>query len=174
MTLTKDLAMAMLAGQELENRKDNSKWLYAGYPFLRGVVVKAGDAIEHQGWKWWKPQRAVDAARLQPDLVDMWGFILSDFIVRARGDLEYAASAMASAAKPHHGVTGHVVLDGVEYRFGEHKLAMRLELLAGLAIGRRVSLPLFESLMAECGLDWEALADLFLGRLDAAREAVAA
>lgn len=156
MALTQPQALAMLELQDQMNKKVNPDWLHAGYPFLRAVVVEGAEGMEHHGWKWWKAQKP-DLAQLQMELIDIWHFMLSDFIIKARGNLAYAASAVVSSAKPHTGVTGAVCFDGVEYRFSETDTVGKLELVIGLAVARRVYVPLFESLMADCSMGWPEL-----------------
>lgn len=160
MSLSKDDVLAMLQKQDQANRVRNKCWLYAGYPFLRGIVFGGAEVVPCNGSL--DPQFPPDIQKLRLALVEMWGAMLSTFIVKARGNLEYAASAIITAAKPHTGVTGAVVFDGVEYHFGDHKLSMKLELLIGLAAARRISLPLFEAVMVECDLSWDELVRRYL------------
>ncbi len=156
MSMTQQQALAMLELQNRMNLKVNPEWLHAGYPFLRAVVIEGGEGIEHHGWKWWKAQKP-DMSQLRLELIDIWHFMLSDFIIKAKGNLPYAASAVVSAAKPHTGVTGAVCFDGVEYRFLDLDIVGKLELVIGLAVARRVSVSLFESLLVDCGMDWAEL-----------------
>lgn len=156
MTLSLPQAQSMLELQNKMNLTVNPDWLQAGYPFLRAVVVEGGEAIEHHGWKWWKAQTP-DMDQLKLELVDIWHFILSDFIVKARGNLSFAASAVANASRSHPGVAGSVVFDGVNYRLADLDLLGKCEMIIGLAVARRVSVPLFESVMADCGLAWSDL-----------------
>lgn len=162
MSLIKADVMRMLVRQDQVNRSRNQRWLYAGYPFLREIVLRGAGAINGHGKRHLDPQFQPEIGKLRAALTDMWGAILSTFIVKGRGSLDYAASAIVAAAKPHTGVTGAVVFDGVEYRFSEHKLSTKLEVLVGLAAAGRVSLPLFEAVMAECGLGWDEFIQAYM------------
>lgn len=102
--------------------------------------------------------------QLLPLLVDILPTILTDFIVKARGNLPYAASALVSASKPHTGVTGTVCLDGQEFKLQGMAVQEKLELMIGLIVARRISLPLIESLLAESGSDWDDLCQRFMAR----------
>jgi len=152
MQLTQEKALSMLELQAAMNCKVNPDWHEAGYPFLRAIVVEGAEGMEHHGWKWWKAQTA-DLAQLQMEIVDIWHFILSDAVIKAKGSLTYAASAITlSATKPH--LTGSIQFDGNEYYFSEMDTIRKLEFTIGLAVARRVSIPLFASLLADCGLTW--------------------
>jgi hypothetical protein len=82
---TDGMLRAMLDLQDSMNRKINPDWLTAGYPFLRAVLVEAVEGLDHYGWKWWKAQ-SPDLAQLRIELIDIWHFLLSEYLVRANGD----------------------------------------------------------------------------------------
>src|SRR5688572_1007808 len=90
---TDGMLRAMLDLQDSMNRKINPDWLTAGYPFLRAVLVEAVEGLDHYGWKWWKSQ-SPDLAQLRIELIDIWHFLLSEYLVRAHGDKAAAACAL--------------------------------------------------------------------------------
>lgn len=149
---TDAILRAMLELQERMNRKINPDWLGAGYEFLRAVLVEAVEALEHYGWKWWKRQDP-NLEQLRIELVDIWHFLLSHYLVQAAGDCAQAARLVARDWRG----PDEIVLDGATIRIGEADLRTRLELLAACSALRRVSLPLFASLLDECGIDAQRL-----------------
>lgn len=153
MNLTQAQALTMLELQSTMNCKVNPAWLEAGYPFLRAVLVEGVEGIEHHGWKWWKAQ-TLDMPQLRMELIDIWHFMLSDSIVKAKGNLNYTASAMVASAAKSHGAMASINFDGIEYRFNEMDIVRKLELIIGLAAVRRSSVPLFASLLIDCGMSW--------------------
>lgn len=149
---TEAMLASMLELQDRMNRKINPDWLGAGYEFLRAVLVEAVEALEHYGWKWWKRQDP-NLEQLRIELVDIWHFLLSHYLVRAAGDPAAAAQVIARDWRG----PGELVLDGVTLRIDGTELRARLELLAACSALRRVSLPLFASLLEDCGMDAERL-----------------
>lgn len=143
--------MTMLLMQAGMNAKMNPQWLTAGYPYLRAAVIEGAEGIEHHGWKWWKAQE-MDLAQLQMELVDIWHFALSAFLVSAEGNPEKAAKAILAHA-------GNVLVefDGKHFFYDTLQTVDKLELLIGLATVRRFDVPLFESILTSCGMDWNEL-----------------
>lgn len=143
---------AMLELQERMNRKINPQWRSAGYEFLRAVLVEAVEALEHYGWKWWKRQEP-NLEQLRIELVDIWHFLLSHYLVESQGDAFKATGRIAAAWRE----PPRVAFDGTAYDVATLDLRRKLELLAGLSAARRPCLPLFASLLEECGMDAEQL-----------------
>lgn len=141
------MLIGMLELQDRMNRKINPDWLSAGYPFLRAVLVEAGEAMDHYGWKWWKSQPP-NLPQLRIELVDVWHFVLSHFLVNAKGD---PASAAATIMEGWEDVST-INLDGKTFSLTEANVIERLELLAALSCLRRVSIPLLSALFDDCGV----------------------
>ena len=142
---TEGMLRAMLALQDGMNRKINPAWLTAGYPFLRAVLVEAVEGLEHYGWKWWKSQ-SPDLAQLRIELIDIWHFLLSEYLVRADGD--QAAAARALLQDWQSGT--RVEFDARVYDIGSLDIRGKLELLAAMAAVRRTCTPLVADLLASC------------------------
>ena len=160
MMLSNKQAADMLALQAGMNATVDPDWLAARYPYLRAVVIEGAEAIEHHGWKWWKLQN-LDLAQLQMELIDIWHFVLSDLLLACEGNTEKATRVLLrSLADASH----QLQFDGKTYLFAELDLVSRLELLIGLAVARRVDLPLFESIMRECHMDWDELYRQYVGK----------
>ena len=143
---------AMLELQERMNRKINPDWRAAGYEFLRAVLVEAVEALEHYGWKWWKRQEP-NLEQLRIELVDIWHFLLSHYLVESQGNAARASRRIVAAWRE----STRVAFDGVTYDVATLDRRSKLELLAGLSAARRPCLPLFAALLEECGMDAERL-----------------
>lgn len=146
------MLVAMLDLQDSMNRKIDHDWLGKRHAYLRAVLVEATEALEHYGWKWWKHQTP-DMAQLRIELIDIWHFVLSEYLLRAEGDKPAAAQAMLSSW------TEHALLDfdGTRYELNALDLRQQLELLAALAAVRRLSMPLLARLFTACDLPADAL-----------------
>ena len=140
---TEGMLRAMLELQDGMNRKINPEWLSAGYPFLRAVLVEAVEALDHYGWKWWKSQ-ATDVAQLRIELIDIWHFLLSEYLVRAAGDKAQAAQALLA---DWHG-SAKVEFDSRRYDLATLEVREKLELLTAMAAVRRICTPLVADLLA--------------------------
>lgn len=138
---------AMLELQDSMNRKIDHDWLARRHAYLRAVLVEATEALEHYGWKWWKKQTP-DMAQLRLEMIDIWHFVLSEYLLRAGGDKTVAAQTLAAdwtAPAPLH-------FDGAQHRLDALDIREQLELLAALAAVRRMHMPLLAQLFAACGL----------------------
>ena len=144
---TPGMLRAMLELQDGMNRKINPGWLNAGYPFLRAVLVEAVEGLDHYGWKWWKAQ-SPDLEQLRIELIDIWHFHLSEYLVRAGGDKEAAARALLDDWQSGSKVT----FDAREYDIGSLDIRAKLELLTAMAAVRRAGTPLVADLFAACGV----------------------
>lgn len=156
--LTRLQAETMLVLQAQMNAKVNPQWLEAGYPYLRAVVVEGAEAMEHHGWKWWKKQ-SCDLAQLQMELVDIWHFTLSHILLDVRGDQSRAVDLLL---QEDHATS--IRFDDRTWQLAELDLVTKLELNIGLAVARRISIPLFASLLADCGMDWKELFCQYVGK----------
>lgn len=148
----------MLTLQAQMNARVNEQWVEAAYPYLRAVVVEGAEAMEHNGWKWWKKQDR-DLGQLQMELVDIWHFILSHILLAHRGD---ESKALEELLTPDE-ATG-LDFDGRHYDIAALDFIGRLELTIGLATARRVSIPLFAALLKDCGMSWNDLFCQYVGK----------
>ena len=142
---TEGMLRAMLELQDSMNRKINPDWLAAGYPFLRAVLVEAVEALDHYGWKWWKSQ-STDLVQLRIELIDIWHFLLSEYLVRAQGNKAVAARALLEDWQSE----ARVSFDARQYDIESLDVRDKLELLTAMAAVRRVCTPLVAGLLAAC------------------------
>jgi dimeric dUTPase (all-alpha-NTP-PPase superfamily) len=156
--LTTLQAETMLTLQAQMNARVNPAWLAAAYPYLRAVVVEGAEAMEHQGWKWWKKQTC-DLEQLQMELVDIWHFTLSHILLQNAGD---HGKALAQLLQPD--TAQNITFDGKVYVINELDLIGKMELNIGLAVARRISIPLFAALLHDCKMDWTELFCQYVGK----------
>jgi len=149
----------MLGLQVDMNRKIDPQWHAADFAFLRAVFVEAAEALEHYGWKWWKKQ-SPDMGQLRIELVDIWHFLMSHYLVLSGNDQEAAAKAIAQewTAKPEF------EFDGKRYAPERMDMREQLELLAALSAVRRIHLPLVVALFKGCGLDADSLYTAYVSK----------
>jgi len=146
-------ALRMLKLQLEMNAKVNPGWLKAGYPFLRAAIVEGAEAMEHYGWKWWK-QQSTDVPQVRMELVDIWHFMLSHTLIAHDGDVVAATGELTSSVESIYAGDA-IYFDGRAYVLAAMTFTDRLELLIGLAVARRTSLLLFETLMGDMAMSWD-------------------
>ncbi len=146
------MLLAMLELQDSMNQKIDPDWLSKRHAYLRAVLVEATEALEHYGWKWWKKQ-SPDMPQLRIELIDIWHFVLSEYLLRADGN--HAAAAQAIAADWTSGDA--VTFDGTHYDLSRLDMRQQLELLSALSAVRRLCMPLVVELFAAVELTAEAL-----------------
>jgi dimeric dUTPase (all-alpha-NTP-PPase superfamily) len=160
MTLSETQLDAMLKMQDGMNSKVNPEWVSAKNNWHRAIQVEGVEAIEHHGWKWWKKQDS-DMAQLRMELVDIWHFVLSAVIQSKHGSIPLAKMEMVAEFNLHQ---KSVQFDNQYYLLAQMSLLEKLDLLVGLAAAKRTNLALFESLLNDCGMDWQVLFKQYVGK----------
>ena len=159
--ITRTQLNEMITLQTSMNAKVNPEWKTANYPFLRANVVEGGEAMEHHGWKWWKKQ-TMDKAQFAMELVDIWHFTLSHTILMS-GSEDVAVSYILGNLSSMYAREG-IMFDSKFYKFSTMDTISRVELLIGLSVSRRVSVTLFESLLADADMSWDDLYKQYVGK----------
>jgi len=160
MTITESQLITMLELQDGMNSKVNPAWVAANNNWHRAIQVEGVEAIEHHGWKWWKKQDC-DLAQLRMELVDIWHFILSASIQAKFGNISLAKMEMMAELNLRQ---KSVQFDNQYYVLTQLSLLDKLDLLVGLAAAKRASLALFESLLQDCGMEWNDLFKQYVGK----------
>jgi len=153
------MLLSMLKLQDGMNAKINPDWRAAGYAFLRAVMVESVEAMEHHGWKWWNNQQP-DMPQLRIELIDIWHFVLSHYLVSHKGHIDVAADALQKAWEE----APSIAFDGGNYVLNTLSIVEKLELLGGLASVRRTSIVLLADLFTACGLATEDLYRAYLSK----------
>ena len=81
-------------------------------------------------------------------MIDIWHFVLSEYLVLGKGDKAAVAAAMARDWVAESSLT----FDGKGYRIAALDIRQQLELLTALAAVRRLHLPLVAHLFNACDL----------------------
>ncbi len=149
---TTRMLLAMLDLQDSMNQKIDPHWISRHHAYLRAVLVEATEALEHYGWKWWRKQ-SPDMPQLRIELIDIWHFVLSEYLLRAGGNHSAAAQAIANDWTSGNAVT----FDGTHYELSTLDIRRQLELLSALSAVRRLCMPLVVQLFAAVELTAEAL-----------------
>ena len=157
--LSQAQAEVMLTLQANMNAKVDPDWVNASYPYLRAVVIEGAEAMEHHGWKWWKKQEC-DLEQLQMELVDIWHFTLSHILLEVKGDESQALLTLMNLKNQIQAV----IFDNETYIISELDLLSKIELTIGLGAAKRISIPLFEALLADCKMDWKELYCQYVGK----------
>lgn len=160
MTISESQLITMLELQDGMNSKVNPAWVAANNNWHRAIQVEGVEAIEHHGWKWWKKQDC-DLAQLRMELVDIWHFILSASIQAKFGNISLAKMEMMAELNLRQ---KSVQFDNQYYVLTQLSLLDKLDLLVGLAASKRASLALFESLLQDCGMEWNDLFKQYVGK----------
>lgn len=154
-------AQVMLRLQSDMNVRVDTNWVQASYPYLRAVVIEAAEAIEHHGWKWWKKQ-VRDLPQLQMELVDIWHFLLSEILLREKGDCERSLQMLLSEIDKN--TSDIVSIDGAEVDLRHLGLLEKLELLIALSAIKRMELAVFSSILSDCEMSWQELYRQYVGK----------
>lgn len=160
MTINETHLITMLELQDGMNAKVNPEWVAANNNWHRAIQVEGVEAIEHHGWKWWKKQEC-DMAQLRMELIDIWHFILSAVIQAKHGNVTLAKKEMMSDLGLHQ---KSIQFDNQYFVLTQIGLLEKLDLLVGLAAAKRISLSLFESLLHDCGMEWNDLFKQYVGK----------
>jgi dimeric dUTPase (all-alpha-NTP-PPase superfamily) len=144
---TTSMLTSMLRLQDEINKKVNPKWLDAGYPYLRAVFVESVEALDHHGWKWWKKSTS-DKDQVRIELIDIWHFVLSHYLISAHGVVPAAATQIAQDWQ----VPRFVQVDATRYDTTTLDVPQLLELLGALSALRRPVLPALVPLFKACSL----------------------
>jgi hypothetical protein len=160
-SISHDQLLAMLGLQSSINAKVNPDWVKAAYPYLRAAIVEGAEGMEHHGWKWWKAQK-LDLPQLQMELVDIWHFILSDFLLRMNDIADAALECMRAQVRRE--VSGVVRFDDKNYDVAQLDTISKIELLIGLSVARRTSIVLFKALLDDCQMSWAEVFKQYVGK----------
>lgn len=144
--------------QDTLNSVINPNWHQAGYDWHRAAWLEAAELMEHVGWKWWKAQ-APDMPQAHIEIVDIWHFVLSDYLVRL-GD-----NAPEALAKEINDPEAKVSLyRGELRRLDELELRQATDMFAGLAAQGFVSAQVFNRIREVAGLSWAELRRSYLAK----------
>lgn len=148
----------MVQLQHRLNQQINSEWVTAGFAWHRAAWLEAAELVEHIGWKWWEAS-APNFVQAQIELVDIWHFVLSDYIV-------------------HHGTAAAKILEeelndpdpkvtlyrGQLRRLDELSILETAEVFAGQAAIGVVSARMFDALRQSLDMTWDGIYTMYVAK----------
>lgn len=158
-SITEQQLLNMLYLQNRLNGVIGQDWISARYPYLRAVIIEAGEAIDHYGWKWWKKQNC-DIEQVQIELIDILHFYLSNALLEQSGLASKAALSIFLDINKNEKLN----FDGRDLNFSNFNVIELLELIAGLAAAGRVSFSVLQTCMRKCGLSWRSTFEKYVGK----------
>ncbi len=145
--------ITMLDMQDAMNSRINPEWRAAGNPWYRAIWTECAEMLDHYGWKWWKKQQA-DMDQVILEIVDIWHFVLSDYLNRRglnnSGDVKELAQQLENELRTAQAAD--------DLRGGIEALA-----LSSLQT-QKADATVFASLMKSAEMDLEALFRGYAGK----------
>lgn len=165
----------MLFLQNALNRVIDKQWFYKKYLYTDAILDEAIELKGHYGnWKWWKANTQPDIPQAQLELIDIWHFMLSEFIQQQPHDLEdlslpteqeylmdYAERIAYQLAPALNRAKSRTHVDLLEKHRYVHDCIRGLCLQAS---GGRLSFDMFAALMVELGLTFEKLVHVYINK----------
>ena len=95
----KNKLLIMLEMQDAMNARVNSDWRQANNAWYRAIWIECAEMLDHYGWKWWKRQQP-DLDQVCLELVDIFHFAMSEYLLRGSDNDEVAARIMSELSDP--------------------------------------------------------------------------
>lgn len=154
----------MLKLQDEMNSMVNPSWRKAGYAWHRAIMMEGAELLEHYGqWKWWKKGEP-DIYQAQLELVDIWHFALSWYMVRfdiaEPGDW-VLVQAIARRIRQTQATLQPV---GEARLFTAENVNQNIDQLVGKAAQGLFDHESFVRLMDRFGLDFNMLFRMYVGK----------
>lgn len=152
--LSRSQISTMLSMQDNMNKIVNPDWITAGNQWLRAAMAEANELLDHHGgWKWWK-HATPNIEQMQLELVDIWHFLLSQYLVNSQGDFSQAAQTIMEDIRNTH---SNIDFDGRLYELKDMDIFEKIDLMVGLYAAKRLDVSVFISVMEECELSTDSL-----------------
>ena len=95
----KDKLLVMLDMQDAMNSRVNPDWRNANNAWYRAIWTECAEMLDHYGWKWWKHQ-APELDQVRLELVDIFHFAMSDYLLGQSDNVEVADKILGELADP--------------------------------------------------------------------------
>jgi dimeric dUTPase (all-alpha-NTP-PPase superfamily) len=95
----KNKLLVMLELQDAMNARVNSGWRKANSEWYRAIWTECAEMLDHYGWKWWKHQQP-DLDQVRLELVDIFHFAMSDYLLQDNDNEAVASRILAELACP--------------------------------------------------------------------------
>jgi hypothetical protein len=150
----------MLTMQAEINDHIEPEWL-TKCDFPLAIMVESVEAVDSTPWKWWK-HGELDALNLKIELVDIWHFAMSMYMVQEGRNIGKVTELINLHTIAR--LNESFVFDGHLLRVAELTLTQKLRFMVGMASVGRFSLNLFTSIMEDVELSWEELYRVYIGK----------
>lgn len=144
--------------QDQLNAIINPNWLTAGNDWHRAAWVEAGELADHIGWKWWKKQEP-NWPQAQIEVVDIWHFVLSDYLVR-----HGIQAGIVLANEINDPEIKVVIYKGGVRRVDDMPLLELIDSFASLAAQGTLNACLFNHLRERVNLSWADVQRMYLAK----------
>ena len=138
----------MLSLQDQMNKKVHPEWRTQGFEWYRAIWTECAELMDHYGWKWWKKQTP-DIPQIKLEIVDIWHFGMSTYLVNSD---DYQAVAADIKAQWQ-----------LESEASDFRLAVEA-LASNTLTEKRISIPYFCQLMVLMDMDIDELYRQYIGK----------
>lgn len=154
----------MLEIQDALNAKVNPDWRNAGYMWSDATMVETTELFDHLNWKWWKKYKSEpDMGQVKMEAVDIWHFILSQYLELWKDSEE----ALAELIRVEWTQPVKAEIDQEEIKVGARTLQLVNIPSDALKEDPEVFdevIAVFGHLLAELGMDLDDLYKLYVGK----------
>lgn len=161
MNLTYEQLLPMLKMQDQLNKLIDPNWIEAQRPWLRAAWVESGELMDHVGWKWWKQQER-NTVQAQIELVDIWHFLLSEWLGNTPKDedVESAAALLIDTM-----YSPEKWLPSQEEALQRHTdLLVLIDGFAHLCAANIFNVKLFERMMQLLDMSWSDMYRMYIAK----------
>jgi len=144
----KEKLLVMLDMQDAMNSRVNSDWRNANNAWYRAIWTECAEMLDHYGWKWWKHQ-APDLDQVRLELVDIFHFAMSDYLLRQSDNAAVADRIIGELADPR----------------GETDIRVAIETMAQTTIANHsMHFSDFSNVMNLIDMDFDQLYRMYVGK----------
>lgn len=161
MNLTYEQLLPMMKMQDQLNRLINPEWVQAKYPWLRAAWVESGELMEHVGWKWWKQQEC-NTVQAQIELVDIWHFMLSEWLGNTPKDEDVESAAALLIESMYAPEKWTPAQDEALQRHTD--LRIMIDSFAHLCSANVFNAKIFERMMQLLGMSWDDMYRMYIAK----------
>lgn len=161
MNLTYEQLLPMLKMQDQLNRLIDPEWVQAKYPWLRAAWLESGELMEHVGWKWWKHQER-NTVQAQIELVDIWHFMLSEWLGNTPKDEDVESAAALLIESMYAPEKWTPVQDEALQRHTD--LHVMIDSFAHLCSANIFNVKIFERIMQLLNMSWSDMYRMYVAK----------
>ena len=158
MNLSQMSANSMARLQDELNTIIDPNWINAGFAWHRAAWIECAELTDHIGWKWWKQQEP-NFVQARIELVDIWHFLLSDYLTR------YGKGAPEAIEREVNDPEAKVYLYAGNIRgVDSMTLLQQVDTFASLVAGGTFNASLFNEIRQSLGMTWGELERMYVAK----------